>query len=52
MPRTDEKPLAIIMIQKPGKVTPIEFKEIPEKELRFDKLKINRRKKTWKILRS
>ncbi len=42
MPKTNIKPLAEIDIQIPGKVTPIEFKEIPEKKLKFDNLKLNK----------
>ena len=46
MPRTDIKPLAEINIQKPGKITPIkrkvELKKIPEKKLKFYKLKLRK----------
>ena len=46
MPRTDIKPLAEINIQKPGKITmierPMELKKIPEKELKFYKLKLKK----------
>ena len=40
MPRTDERPLAEINIQQPGKITPIdeiEFKKIVERKLRSSK---------------
>lgn len=42
MPETNKKPIAIIEIQKPGKIKPIEFKEIKEKKLKFDKLKLKK----------
>ena len=40
MHKTDERPLAEINIQHPGKVTPIaeiEFKKILERKLKFNK---------------
>ena len=46
MPRTDERPLAEINIQHPGKITPIKIdlarlEEIKFKKIREKKLKFN-----------